>query len=201
MRAFLPLAILLAFAGCHKQAPGADNAQLVDQTEAAGPNGGANETEEVVEAPKIDRTHKGSAAPTGEFQDPDGEPVSFAVFEGKPLLVNFWATWCTPCVAEMPTLDALAGKMKDRLQVVTLSEDQDGRIKVEAFFNQHRFKTIEPYLDPQMDMTGALQLGALPTTILYDAHGREIWRAVGPEDWQSDRARKLLNEAFDDSKG
>jgi thiol-disulfide isomerase/thioredoxin len=201
MRAFLPLAILLALAGCHKQAPGADNAQLVDQTEAAGPNGGVNETEEVVEA-KIDRTHKGSTAPAGEFQDPDGEPVSFAVFEGKPLLVNFWATWCTPCVEEMPTLDALAGDMKDRLQVVTLSQDQNGaRAKVEAFFNQHRFKTIEPYLDPEMTMTSALQLGALPTTILYDAHGREIWRAVGPEDWQSDRARKLLDEAFQADKG
>jgi thiol-disulfide isomerase/thioredoxin len=199
MRAFLPLAILFALAGCHKPAPNPPETQSADQTASAGPSDNS-ETDVVVEA-KIDRTHKGSPAPTGEFQDPDGEPVSFAVFEGKPLLVNFWATWCAPCVTEMPTLDALAGQMKDRLQVVTLSEDQDGRAKVEAFFNQHRFKKIEPYLDPQMDMTGALHLGALPTTILYDAHGREIWRAVGPEDWRDDRTRKLLDEAFQPEKG
>ncbi|HEX4738147.1 MAG TPA: TlpA disulfide reductase family protein [Allosphingosinicella sp.] len=201
MRAFLPLALLLVLAGCQKQGPAQGNAQLPDQPAWSGPKGVENEAEEVVEAPKIDRTHKGSPAPTAEFEDPDGEKVSFAVFEGKPLLVNFWATWCTPCVAEMPTLDALAGEMKGRVQVVTLSQDQDGRAKVAAFFNQHRFKTIEPYLDPQMEMTSALQLGALPTTILYDAKGHEIWRAVGPEDWQSDRAKALLNEAFQPAKG
>lgn len=201
MRAFLPIAALIALAGCQKQGPAQTNAQLPDQPAWSGPKGADNETEEVVAAPKIDRTHKGSPAPTAEFEDPDGEKVSFAVFEGKPLLVNFWATWCTPCVAEMPTLDALAGEMKDKLQVVTLSEDQDGRAKVETFFSQHRFKTIEAYLDPTMEMTGALQLSALPTTILYDAQGHEIWRAVGPEDWQSERAKALLNEAFESAKG
>ena len=200
MRAFLPFAVLIALAGCQKQGPAQGNAQLPDQPGWAGPKGGESEAEEVA-APKLDRTHKGSPAPTAEFQDPDGEPVSFAVFEGKPLLVNYWATWCTPCVAEMPTLDALAGEMKGRLQVVTLSQDQNGRAKVEAFFNQRHFKMIEPYLDPQMEMTGALKLEALPTTILYDAQGREIWRAVGPEDWQSDRAKALLNEAFQSAKG
>jgi thiol-disulfide isomerase/thioredoxin len=198
MRAFLAIAVLLALAGCHSRGPNRSEAQSAEQ-EAAGPadNG---EAETVVEA-KIDRSHKGSPAPSAEFEDPDGEKVSFAVFQGKPLLVNFWATWCTPCVAEMPTLDALAGSMKDRLQVVTLSEDRDGRAKVEAFFSQHRFETIEPYLDPEMAMTDALQLGALPTTILYDAKGHEIWRAVGPEDWRGDRAKKLLDEAFESSKG
>ena len=199
MRAFLAVLFVLALAGCQKQ--GSGNAALPDQPAWSGPKGAETETEDVAAAPKIDRTHKGSAAPTAEFKDPDGESVSFAVFEGKPLLVNFWATWCTPCVAEMPTLDALAGEMKGRLQVVTLSEDMDGRAKVDAFFGQHRFKTIEPYLDPQMEMTSALQLGALPTTILYDARGHEIWRAVGPEDWRSERAKTLLNEAFQPVKG
>ncbi|HEY1607042.1 MAG TPA: TlpA disulfide reductase family protein [Allosphingosinicella sp.] len=200
MRAFLPLALIVALAACHRQAPKPPEAEAADQNVAAGATDNV-ETEEVVAAPKIDRSHKGSPAPTAEFQDPNGESVSFAVFQGKPLLVNFWATWCTPCVAEMPTLDALAGNMKDRLQVVTLSQDSDGRAKVDAFFRAHRFKTIEPYLDPRMDMTSALQLGALPTTILYDAHGREIWRAVGPEDWQSDRAKALIGEAFQPDKG
>jgi thiol-disulfide isomerase/thioredoxin len=200
MRAFLAIAILLALAGCQKQGSAQGNAQLPDQPAWTGPKGGANETEELVVESKIDRTHKGSPAPTAEFEDPDGEKVSFAVFEGKPLLVNFWATWCTPCVAEMPTLDALAGEMKGKLQVVTLSQDQDGRAKVDTFFRQHGFRTIEAYLDPTMEMTSALKLDALPTTILYDAQGHEIWRAVGPEDWRGERAKALLNEAFEPAK-
>lgn len=198
MRALLLPILLLAAAGCHRQAP--SKAQLPDQPGWSGPKAEA-QVEEILPAPKIDRSHAGSPAPATEFEDPDGEPVSFAVFEGKPLLVNLWATWCTPCVAEMPTLDAYAGKAGDRLQVLALSQDTDGRAKVGAFFNQHRFRTLEPYLDPKMEMMGELKLDTLPTTILYDAKGREIWRVVGREDWGSERAATLLNEAFKPAKG
>src|SRR4051794_35052296 len=117
MRAPLLLVLLLAVAGCHKQAPSQPQAKLPDQPAWSGPKG-SSEAEEIVPAPRIDRSHAGSAEPATEFEDPDGEPVSFAVFQGKPLLVNLWATWCTPCVAEMPTLDALAGHVGDRLQVL-----------------------------------------------------------------------------------
>src|SRR3954469_2220161 len=202
MRVLLSFALLLALAACQKQGPASQeaNAQLPDQPGWSGPQQSA-EAEEIVPAPRIDRSHAGSAAPIGEFEDPDGEAVSFAVFQGKPLLVNLWATWCAPCVAEMPTLDALAGREKDRLQVLALSQDADGRSKVEAFFNQHKFKTIEPYLDPKMEMMGDLKVDTLPTTILYDAGGREIWRVVGMEDWRSARAAALLKEAFAPPKG
>jgi thiol-disulfide isomerase/thioredoxin len=200
MRSLPLLALLLVLGGCHKGASSAQgNAQLPDQPGWSGPQQSA-EAEEIVPSPKLDRSHAGTPAPTGEFEDPDGEPVSFAVFEGKPLLVNLWATWCTPCVAEMPTLDALAGKTDGRLQVLALSQDADGRAKVQAFFDQHHFRTIEPYLDAKMEMMGALKLDTLPTTILYDARGREIWRVVGREDWRSDRAAALLNEAFAPAK-
>jgi thiol-disulfide isomerase/thioredoxin len=199
MRASLLLVLLLATAGCQKPATH-QQTKLPDQPAWPGPQGSAD-AEEIVPAPKLDRSHAGSAAPATEFEDPDGEPVSFAVFQGKPLLVNLWATWCTPCVAEMPTLDALAGHTGDRLQVLALSQDTDGRAKVEAFFNQHHFKIIEPYLDPKMELMGELKLDTLPTTILYDAKGREIWRIVGREDWRSDRAAALIAEAFKPDKG
>ena len=207
MRALPLLAVLLLAAGCHKQAETSQaNAQLPDQPGWSGPkNDAAGETaaegDEQIPAPKVDRSHAGSPAPTGEFEDPDGEAVSFAVFQGKPLLVNLWATWCAPCVAEMPTLDALAARDKDRLQVLAVSQDGDGRSKVSAFFDQHKFGTIEPYLDSKMEMMGDLKVDTLPTTILYDAKGREIWRVVGMEDWRSPRAAALLNEAFQPPKG
>ena len=202
MRALhLLLPIALAAAGCQKQAPASQaNAQTAGQPGGPEPKEGA-EAEEAIPAPKLDRSHAGTPAPTGEFEDPDGEPVSFAVFQGKPLLVNLWATWCAPCIAEMPTLDALAGQEKDRLQVLALSQDADGRAKVEAFFDQHRFRTLEPYLDSKMEMMGDLKLDTLPTTILYDAQGREIWRVVGMEDWRSPRAAALLKGAFQPPKG
>src|SRR4051812_5478311 len=89
-------------------------------------------------APKLglDRSHAGEPVPETAFEDPEGEPASLADFRDKPLLLNLWATWCAPCVGEMPTLDALAGREGERLQVVTISQDSDGRAGVEAFFDK-----------------------------------------------------------------
>ncbi len=144
---------------------------------------------------RLDRSQAGSAAPATAFEDPDGAPASFADFRGRPLLVNLWATWCGPCIAEMPTLDALAAREKERLQVLTVSQDLDGRAKVEAFFAKQGYRTLDTWLDPQMALMEALKVDTLPTTLLYDARGREVWRVTGIEDWESGRAALLLREA------
>ena len=188
----LLIALILLLAGCHKQAPAPERSAELSADAASGPPGAG----EPVPAPRLDRSRAGSAAPADEFQDPDGEPVSFERFSGKPLLVNFWATWCAPCIGELPTLDTLAGRSAGRLQVLAISQDTDGRQKVDSFFAQHRFRTLEAYLDPKMALSGTLKLDTLPTTILYDAKGREVWRVVGMEDWGSARAAKLIDEAF-----
>jgi thiol-disulfide isomerase/thioredoxin len=146
-------------------------------------------------AGRPDRSHAGTPAPDAPFEDASGEPVSFADFRGKPLLVNLWATWCAPCIAEMPTLDALAAR-EPRLQVLALSQDLDGRQKVDAFFEQRKLAKLEAYLDSEMSMMGALKVQTLPTTILYDARGREVWRMTGIEDWTGPRARALIAEAL-----
>ena len=114
------------------------------------------------------------------------------------MLVNLWATWCAPCVAEMPTLDALAVREEGRLHVLALSQDLDGQAKVDTFFAERRFARLEPYIDPQLALMGELAVQSLPTTILYDAEGREVWRVTGIEDWQSARAAKLIEEAASD---
>jgi thiol-disulfide isomerase/thioredoxin len=144
---------------------------------------------------RLDRSHAGHMAPATAFEDPDGGQASLAGFRGKPLLVNLWATWCAPCIAEMPTLDALAVREGERLQVVTVSQDLNGRDKVEAFFAKQGYRNLETWLDPQMALMADLGVDTLPTTILYDAEGREVWRVVGMEDWQSGRAALLLREA------
>jgi len=143
----------------------------------------------------LDRSHAGTPAPAFTFQDGNGRPTSMAAFRGKPTLVNLWATWCAPCVVEMPSLDALAAREGDALNVVALSQDLDGRELVTRFFTQRNFRHLEANLDPQMEFMMSLRLGTLPTTILYDAEGKEVWRMVGMAEWHSDRVAVLLDEA------
>jgi thiol-disulfide isomerase/thioredoxin len=145
-------------------------------------------------AGKLDRSHAGSPAPTVAFEDPSGEPASLADFRGKPLLVNLWATWCAPCVVEMPSLDALAERETD-VQVLALSQDMAGQEKVDAFFAERKFRKLEPYIDAELAIMSALKVDTLPTTILYDAEGREVWRMAGMEEWTGPRAAALIGEA------
>jgi thiol-disulfide isomerase/thioredoxin len=181
------LLLFLALAACGQGPEG--NQAIADQPGWAGPK-------EEPPTGKLDRSHAGTPAPTTAFEDPDGEPATLAGFRGRPLLVNLWATWCAPCVVEMPTLDALAAREGERLHVLTVSQDLDGRDKVEAFFSKQGYRSLQTWLDPQMALMGALKVDTLPTTILYDAQGRELWRVTGMEDWQGGRAALLLREGF-----
>jgi thiol-disulfide isomerase/thioredoxin len=115
------------------------------------------------------------------------------------VLLNLWATWCAPCVAEMPTLDALAAREAGRLEVLTVSQDLEGREKVEAFFAKQGYRHLETWLDPEMKLMAELEVSVLPTSILYDARGRELWRVTGYEDWESGRTALLLKEALSPS--
>ncbi|MEA3032818.1 MAG: hypothetical protein QOH86_834 [Sphingomonadales bacterium] len=174
------LVLLLALAGCQKAPSGNQQAGV----EAPPPAG------------KVDRSHAGKPGPQTEFLDPDGQSTSLAELEGKPLLVNLWATWCAPCVQEMPTLDKLAAAEGGKLQVVAISQDMGGPDKVDAFFAKQRFTTLEAYRDPKMQLMTDLGVEVLPTTILFDAEGREQWRVTGQLDWQGAEAAALLKAAF-----
>ena len=186
MRLKILFAAALVLAGCDAAAPDARQAEAPQPS--AGIAGGKEGTG------RLDRSHAGSAAPKLLFQDPAGEPASLADFKGKPVLLNLWATWCAPCVAEMPTLDALAARDQD-IEVLTVSQDFDGQDKVDAFFDERNFKMLEPYVDPELSLMTQLKVSTLPTTILYDAEGREVWRMTGMEDWQGERAASLIAEA------
>ncbi|HYW15349.1 MAG TPA: TlpA disulfide reductase family protein [Allosphingosinicella sp.] len=157
---------------------------------------GPTEPQPAAPTGKLDRSNAGKAAPATGFQDPDGAPASLADFRGKPVLLNLWATWCAPCVAEMPMLDKLAEREAGRLHVLTVSQDLDGREKIEAFFAKQGYRKLETWLDPQMALMAELKADTLPTTILYDAQGREVWRMVGMEEWESGRAAELLKEGL-----
>lgn len=143
---------------------------------------------------KLDRSHKSEAAPAFAFTGPDGKQTTLADFTGKPLLVNLWATWCVPCIKELPSLDALAGETAGKLQILAISQDMKGKEKVDPFWAKAGLKHLTPYIDA--DMGFSMGMGAnLPTTILYDAAGKEVWRVGGDFDWMSAQAKALIAEA------
>ncbi|WP_438730211.1 TlpA family protein disulfide reductase [Parasphingorhabdus sp. DH2-15] len=144
---------------------------------------------------KLDISKRGTAAPEAVFAAPDGSAVSLADFKGKPLLVNLWATWCAPCVAEMPTLDALAEK-DDRLNVLVVSQDLEGNAKVLPFFEKAEFTKLKPYIDPENGLNFALATGIMPTTILYDSQGIEVWRMLGGMNWNGPRAAAMMEDTL-----
>ena len=184
------LAVFLAgsIAGCDREKQPGEQAAQGQANVSAGQAKGIDQFEYV-----IDRSHKGEAAPTGAFRGPDDAPVTLASFRGKPLLVNLWATWCAPCVAEMPTLDALAAKNGETMRVIAVAQDLKGAEVVDPWFQKAGLKALQPYLDPENGLLDAAN-SALPTSIYYDAEGHEIWRVIGAIDWQGKEAAVLLAE-------
>jgi thiol-disulfide isomerase/thioredoxin len=187
---FSGLILALTLAGCDRQKAEAPQGEAPS---AASPGPAA--ATGAYPTGRLDRSHAGTAPPDVIFEDPQGRPARLAEFRGKPVLVNLWATWCAPCVVEMPSLDALAQREGEALSVLALSQDFGGRDKVSEFFRRNRFVELEPYLDGEMKFMTALGIDTLPTTILYNSEGIEVWRITGMVDWESERADRLLLEA------
>ena len=132
--------------------------------------------------------------------DPSGTTLTLSELKGKPVLLNLWATWCAPCVVEMPLLDELAGELGESVRVITVSEDIKGAEAVEPFFAERGFEHLPRWMDPENDLAIAYGGGAaLPLTVLYDAEGKEVWRVMGGYDWGSAEAREQVAEALADT--
>ena len=148
---------------------------------------------------QIVRAFAGTELPALSFADTAGNSLDLGNLE-RPVLVNLWATWCAPCVIEMPMLDTLAGELEGELDVRTISQDVRGAELVGPFFAQRDFAHLEQWLDPQNDLGVAFADGGLlPMTILFDAEGREIFRVAGGYEWDSEEAIAQVREAIADS--
>ncbi len=127
------------------------------------------------------------------FVDADGKALSLADYQGKVVLLNFWATWCAPCVKEMPSLDRLQAEMgKGRFAVVPLSLDGPSKPKVAPFYRDKNLVNLGIYFDAGRKVQQALDIVVLPTSILIDVQGREIGRMVGDADWDKPEAVALM---------
>jgi thiol-disulfide isomerase/thioredoxin len=137
----------------------------------------------------ITRTLPPRLLPPTSLKTLDGSVKTLADFAGKPLVVNFWATWCVPCVAELPELDRLAAT-DSGLTVIAVSADRGGAAVVTPFLAAHHLTRATILLDPSSDSVHALGVVGFPTTFLIDATGHLRGTLEGPASW-GDGARAI----------
>ena len=132
-------------------------------------------------------------APPVPFNSIGGQRVTIQDFRGKTVLLNFWATWCAPCVVEMPSLDRLQEELgNDGLAVVTAAQDRGGETAVVPYFQQHGLTHLIPYTDPQGQLADAYGIRGLPTSLMIDPDGWVVGFMEGPADWASPEGLDLV---------
>ena len=124
-------------------------------------------------------------APQISVTDMAGNTVELGDFKGKFLIVNLWATWCQPCLKEMPSLEALQAKLDPAVTVLAISEDRGGAEAVKPFAEKLGLDKVKIYLDPKSTATKAIGARGLPTSIVVDADGMVLGRVEGAADWNS----------------
>ncbi|MHB1103039.1 MAG: TlpA disulfide reductase family protein [Devosia sp.] len=147
----------------------------------------------------LNGTGQGRGYSTMAFQDAVGAPLTVASFEGKKLLINFWASWCVPCREEMPALDALAEKYNsDAFMVLPVNLDigEGGLAKAQKFLDEGNWPNLPLYADPSFKAferlkTEAVAIG-LPATLLVDEKGCELAVLQGPAAWDSPDGHKVI---------
>jgi len=114
----------------------------------------------------------------------DGSPVSLADYKGTPVLVNFWAIWCPPCVAELPALDRAATELNSKsVKVLLVSVDRGGPDKAVPFLEERGVRVPDLAFDPKGALLQRFGARGLPTTILLSADQTQSWTFVGPHEW------------------
>ncbi|MDF2095603.1 TlpA disulfide reductase family protein [Aquibaculum arenosum] len=131
--------------------------------------------------------------PFTRLNDGEEQPVTLADYEGEVLLLNFWATWCAPCVEEMPALDALEAELGDEdFRVLVVSNDRRGAEQVLPFYEEHGLENLGVWLDPRGELMRAMETRGLPTSFVIDRDGRIVGRVEGAAPWDSAEAIELL---------
>jgi len=135
----------------------------------------------------LDYAYAGEVPETSKFFTPEGKEVTLADLRGKVILVNFWATWCGPCEAEMPSLGALQSAFpKDQFEVIAVSVDsEEDKDHAREQLQRWTGGTLGLYYTPEFALTYDLGARGFPTSIIYNAQGAEVARYAGELDWAS----------------
>jgi thiol-disulfide isomerase/thioredoxin len=143
---------------------------------------------------KLSLAQAGASEPTTPFLDPQGREIHLSDLKAPVLVVNLWATWCAPCIREMPTLARLQAAYGSRIAVAPISMDKDElRERARAFIGEH--PPLAFYQDPKLALPFALTpaVEGFPTTIIYGRDGREKARLSGPADWDGPEAKAVID--------
>ena len=139
-------------------------------------------------------------APAVSFVDLAGNTVSLSEFTGKIVLVNLWATWCEPCLREMPSLERVQSRLGDKLAVVAISEDRGGSKTVDPFIDKLGLKSVKVYVDPKSAIERAFKVQGLPTSFLIDREGRVLGRVEGAAEWDAPKLLEVLKSFLGDDE-
>lgn len=139
--------------------------------------------------------------PDVPFYGADGKEYRFADFEGEPLLINFWATWCAPCVVELPSLDKLSNHYSGRMKIVGIAlELQPDPEKITDFLEKRQIGDFAAYYDRNAAFMENLGLRGLPTSFLIGSDGLILYRFEGDADWTSEHARAFFDDFLSSKK-
>jgi thiol-disulfide isomerase/thioredoxin len=117
---------------------------------------------------------------------------SLAEYKGQWVVLNFWATWCAPCRAEMPTLQALDSAMGDDFSVVTVATGRNSVDGINTFFAEAAISTLPKLRDPKSELARNMGVLGLPLTVILNPEGQEVARLIGDADWNSADAQAMF---------
>lgn len=136
--------------------------------------------------------------PEFTFMNPEGFPVTLDQYKGKVIVLNFWSITCGPCIAEMPSLDQLAGYYPEKdLMVITVNVDPLRKPGIQSFYDENRYRYLKIYQDPTRASQEALKWQGLPTTFIINKEGKLVGREVGYEKWDSADALALFDQLIE----
>ncbi len=132
--------------------------------------------------------------PKGAFIDMKGKTVRIGDFSGRPTLVNFWATWCGPCVVELPSLDKLKKRYDGKLNVIGISIDNGmDPSGISDFLEKQRVGDFAGFLDNNGEIAPKLSMRGIPTSFLIGRDGQILYRFEGDADWAAESAREFFD--------
>ncbi len=131
-----------------------------------------------------------------KLQDPTGRPISLSEFRGKIVFINFWTTWCLACIIEMPSMEKLHQKFKDKDFVMLAINLQESASRVKQFYKEYKL-TFTTLLDTTGDVGAGLGIRSIPTTFILDKNGRIIGKALGPREWEGKKSIALFEYLTD----